>query len=260
MVIGGRNMKRLTALICLMILIVSLSACGSGNDKYYSIDHFYIKEEGDAFRKAYNELVQDTFNWYRSIEGEEGVYIVHYEQFSKELLKEWKDSGYMENVPENDLDYYVASVNYLEDRGLELSADEKQMIEEGVRFYLLPDTLSDSELQAMKLYLTEDALQGLDEETLTDTAFRHDRKIEFRTYHFDGTFEVPGGDEIKNPVIFAASTSNMKYFEAESLIATGVSDAYIRLTEEACNKYAKDLPKELKDKKVTFLGLSSMSN
>ena len=79
-------------------------------------------------------------------------------------------------------------------------------------------------------------------------------------HHFDGTLEVPGGDEIKDPVIFAASTANMKYFEAESLIATGISDAYIRLTEEACNKYAKDLPKELKDKKVTFLGLSSMTN
>lgn len=253
-------MKKLTALICSLILLIALSACGSGHDKYYSIDHFYIKQEGDAFREEYNELVQDTYNWYKTIEGKDGVYIIHFEQYSKELLNEWKDSGYMENVPENDLDYYVASVNYLEDRGLPFSDEEKQMIAEGVRYYLLPDTLSDSELQAMKLYLTEDALQGLDEETLTDTVFRHDREIEFRTYHFDGTLEVPGGNEIKHPVIFAASTANMKYFEAESLIATGISDAYIRLTEEACNKYAKDLPKELKDKKVTFLGLSSMTN
>ena len=256
-------MKKLMVLILSVIILISVSGCGAGgsHDKYYSIDHFYIKEEGEAFRNSYNELVKDTYDWYKSIEGNNGVYIIHFEQFPKELLKEWKDNGYMENIPENDLDYYTASVNYLEDNGLSFSEQEKQMIQEGVRYYLLPDTLSESEIQAMKLYLNEDALYGLEGETLTDTAFRHNKRIEFRTYHFDGALEVPGGEEIRNPVIYVASTSNMKYFEAESLIATGLSDAYIRLTEEAYNEYAKNsLPAELKNKKVTFLGLSKISN
>ena len=251
-------MKKLFVLILSLILV---SGCTTESDKYYAIDHFYIKEEGDAFLKAYDDLAVSIYDWYQSIENSEGVYIMHYEHYSRILLMEWKASGYMKNVPDDDLDYYVASANYLEDRGIALSETEKKMIDEGARFYLLPDTLSEEETETMKLFLEENALHGLDGDTLIDTVFRHDRKIEFRTYHFDGTLEAPGEGEIKDPVIYVAGCSNMTYFEAESLIATGVKDGYIRLTEEAYRKYAKnDLPQELKDKKVTFLGLSKISN
>ena len=218
-------MKKLLVMILSLIL---LSGCTATHDKYYAIDHFYIKEEGDAFLKAYDDLVVATYEWYQSIENGEGVYVMHYEHYSRNLLTEWKASGYMKNVPDDDMDYYVASANYLEDRGLALSETEKKMIEAGVRFYLLPDRLSEDETEKMKLFLEEEALHGLDGETLIDTVFRHDRKIEFRTYHFDGTLEAPGEGEIKDPVIYVASCGNMKYFEAESLIATGVKDGYIR--------------------------------
>lgn len=251
-------MKKLLVLILSLIL---LTGCTTAKDKYYAIDHFYIKEEGDAFLKAYDDLVVATYSWYQSIENSEGVYIMHHERYSRNLLMEWKAAGYMKNVPDSDVNYYVASVNYLEDRGIALSEADKKMIAEGVRFYLLPDTLGEEETEKMKMFLEEDALHGLDGETLIDTAFRRDRKIEFRTYHFDGTLEIPGEDEIKDPVIYAASSSSMKYFEAESLIATGVKDGYIRLTEAAYQKYAKDaLPQNLKDRKVTFLGLSRIDN
>ena len=250
-------MKKLMVLIFSLIL---LSGCAS-KDKYYTIDRFYTKEEGEAFKKAYDELVVDVYRWYQSIEDSEGVYIMHYEYYSKETLEEWKTSGYMKNIPLNDLDYYVASVNYLEERGMVFKESDRKAIMDGVRYYLLPDSLSEEETEAMKLYLIEDALQGLDGDTLVDTTFRHDRKIEFLTYNTDCALEIPGGDEIKDPVIYVASCSNMKYFEAESLVATGVNDGYIRLTEAAYQKYAKNnLPQELKDRKVTFLGLSKCSN
>lgn len=247
-------MRKTAALLLVVLVLALLSGCGaSRKEPYYSIDHFYIKEEGEAFRSRFNELVIDTYDWYRSIEGREGVYLIHYRHYSEETLEEWKNVGYMENIPAGALDYYVASPNYLEDRGITISTEDKRMIQEGVRYYLLPDTLGEEETQMMKKYLTEDALHGLDGETLIETAFRQERKIEFRTYHFDGTLEVPGGGDIKDPVIFVAGCSNMKYFEAESLIATGVSDAYIRLSEEAYKRYVKTgLPRELKEKKVTF--------
>lgn len=244
----------------ILLLLSALCGCGAQGG-YRSIDHFYIEEEGDAFRQAYNELVTDTYEWYKSIEGEDGVYIIHCDHFAQEIMQEWKKSGYRHAVPDSDLDYYVASVSYLEDRGLALREEDRQMVKDGVRLYLLPDTLSEEETGTMKRFLSEDALYGLDQGSLIDTVFAHSRKIEFRTYHFEGTFEVPGGDPIENPVIFAAGCQNMKYFEAESLIATGKTDGYIRLTEDAFRKYAGDhLPQELKDRKVTFLPESRLTN
>ena len=250
-------MKRLTFLFVILLL---LAGCRT-NDKYYGIDHFYMTEEGDAFNKAYSELTVDIYDWYGSIEGQDGVYIIHYEYYPKEMLKEWQESGYMETVPENDLHYYVASINYLKDRGMSFTAAEEEAINSGTRFYLLPDTLSEEETETMKRYLTEDALFGLSEDAMIATAFNRDPVIEFRTYHPDVTLEVPGQEDISGPVIYVASCQNMKYFESESLIATGVNDGYIRLTYEAYQKYAgKDLPQKLKDRKVTFLGISRMSN
>lgn len=255
------EVSEMKKLLILILSLVLLSGCTTTKDKYYTIDHFYIKEEGDAFYQAYDELVVDIYNWYQSIEDNEDVYIIHYDHYPIELMKEWKATGYMKNIPLNDLDYYVASVNYLEERGIVFTDSDRQAIMDGTRYYLLPEGLDEEEKEALKLFLTEDALQGLDGDTLIDTTFRQNRKIEFLTYEINGTFEIPGGEEIKEPVIYAASCSSMKFFEAESLAATGVNDGYIRLSEEAYRKYAKnDLPQELKDKGVTFLGLSKVRN
>ncbi len=248
-------MKKLFALL---LAVLFLAGC-AGHDKYYALDHFYISEEGDAFRKTVDEFTVDMYEWYKSIEGEDGVYILHYEHYPEETLQEWKKTGYVHTIPEGDLSYYVASVNYLEDRGMTFSEEDKNAIQSGVRYYLIPDTCDDEE--TMKQFLTEDALNGLDGGSLIDTVFMKERNIAFQTYHFDDTFEVPGSDDIRDPVILAVSTENMKHFESESLIATGKTDSYIKLTEEAYRKYAKNaLPQKLKDRKVTFLNISRISN
>ena len=247
-------------LIIIILTLFMLSACNAGHDKYYGIDHFYIKEEGDAFKKAYNDLVVDTYEWYKSIEGNEGVYIMHFDNISETILAEWVNIGYVHTVPKGELNYYVASVNYLEDRGMIISNADKQLIRDGVRYFLIPDTLNEEETELMKQFLTEDSLIGLDEDTLIDTDFRHDRQIKIVSYHPDVTLEIPGGEEINDAVILVAGCQNMKYFEAESLVATGLKDGYIRLSEEAYNEYAKNLPEALKNKKLTFVGLSRISN
>ena len=246
-------------LIIMILALFMLAACNAGNDKYYGIDHFYIKEDGDAFQKAYNDMVIDTYEWYRSIEGSEGVYIMHYDHYSAEILSEWVKIGYVNTVPDGDLDYYVASLNYLQDRGFAISDSDRKLIQEGVRYYMIPDTLSEEETAKMKQFLLEDAVVGLDGDTLIDTDFRRDRQIRIVSYHPDVTVEIPGGEEISDPVILVASCANMKYFEAESLVATGLNDGYVRLTEDAYNRFAKNLPESLKKKKVTFVGFSKIS-
>lgn len=247
------------ALAALAVLAV-LSGC-SGKDEYYAIDHFYIPEEGDAFRSAFNQLTVDTYNWYAGIEGEKGVYIVHYDLYSKELMQEWIDAGIYRSVPLDDLKYLVCSPNYLEDSGIDLSDEDKDLIGRGVRVYLLPESLTDEEREAITAFLTEDAIQGLRDHELIPTAFSRNPMLEFRTYHFDGTMNTLSDGEVKDPVIYVASTANMRYFESESLIATGAKDGYIKLTAEACRQYAgNNLPKELQDRKVTFKGLSRIGN
>ena len=250
-------------IICVLLILFTLTGCaGSGPEsKYYAIDHFNIKEDGEAFKEAFTDLTIATYSWYKNIEGSDGVYIMHYDYFPSDMMQEWKENGIYETVPEEDLHYYVASENYLADRGLAMSEEEKGKINSGVRLYLLPDTLSDEEAERVKAFLTEDALFGLEGEPLIATSFMADPRIEFRTYTFNGTLEIPGGGEIKDPVILAANTENMIFLESESLIATGVKDGYIRLTKDAFDKYAgKNLPDKLKSRKVTFKNEGQISN
>ncbi|MFI3125959.1 hypothetical protein ODU07_10930 [Streptococcus suis] len=76
----------------------------------------------------------------------------------------------------------------------------------------------------------------------------------FETYHYDGGLDSLTQGEIKNPIIYVATTQNMKFIESESLIATGIEDGYIKLTEEAYTKYVrKQFPENLKKNQVTFI-------
>lgn len=240
----------------LILALTCFFAGCSANYDYYIIDHFYIPEEGDAFRKSFDEMTIDTYNWYKSIEGEDGVYILHSDYYSDDLLQEWKENHLYQSVPDKGFCYFVVSENYLKDRGYALSEEQSAMIHEGVRLYLLPDTLTDEEIDTMQSFLEEDALMGLDGDTLIDTAFRKKRQISFASYHFEETLETTAEEDVSNPVIYVATCENMKYFEAESLAATGADDGYIKLTDDAFRKYADHaLPEKLQKKKVTFSGI-----
>ena len=245
----------------LSILLLFLFCGCAADDTCYAIDHFYIAEEGDAFRAAFDQLCIDTFNWYQSIEGEDGVYFVHYESYSKEMMQEWKRNGLYHAVPESDLHYLAASANYLKDSGLELSAEEKELIRSGVRLYLLPESLSEEETETMKAYLREDALYGLEGGSLIETAFMKDPKIEFSTYRFEDPLDTLSDGPVKDPIIYVVSCANMKYFESESLTATGKKDSCIKLSREAYLKHVKkNLPLQLKEKRLTFKSLSRISS
>ena len=237
------------------------AGCSSANDKYYAIDHFYIAEEGDAMREIFNQLTVDTYNWYRSVEGEDGVYILHSDHFTQDILEDWRTYHVYENIPEEDFWYFVVSENYLEDIGFELTEEQKDMINKGIRLYLLPDTLDDAQKETMRKYLEEEAVYGLEIPPMIPTVFQENPETAFMTYHFEKGLDSVTEGEIQNPVIYVASCGNMKYFESESLIATGKADSYIKLTKEAYEKHVRDsFPEELKNRNVTFLPVSKINN
>lgn len=248
--------KTMTALLVLM-----MAGCSASNDRYYAIDHFYISEEGEAFKEIFNKLTVDTYNWYRSIEGEDGVYILHSDHFTQDILEEWRTYQAYETIPEEEFWYFAVSENYLEDIGFEVTEEQKKMIHDGIRLYLLPDAMTDEQEETMRKFLQEEAEYGMDIPPMIPTVFHENRETAFMTYSFDGGLDSVTEGEISSPVIFLASCENMKYFESESLIATGKTDSYIKLTKEAYDKYVKaSFPEELKNRNVTFLPISKINN
>ena len=161
-------MKKLLPVFVLPLLLILLCGGCANSDRYYGIDHFSIREDGDAFREAMDALTVDVFRWYQSLEGEDGVYLMHYDLFTAETLAEWKAMGLYQTVPDEDVHYYTASVNYLTDRGLSLSPEEQDLVAAGVRLYLLPESLSTAETAALRAFLTEDALNNIAETTVSN--------------------------------------------------------------------------------------------
>ena len=248
-------------LLILFLLLMCIGCASQADDQYYAPDHFYFKEEGDAFVSAFNKTTVDVYNWYKSIEGEEGVYILHSDHYDEQLLSDWKRNLSYANIPEKGFWYFVVSENYLRDRGYELSKEESGKLKAGVRLYLLPEVMPEEERAVMEAYLREDALHYLGKDSLIPTAFEADPAFEFVTYRFEGRLETEEDDEIKDPVIYVCSSANMRWFESESLIATGKRDSYIKLTKEAYERFVRNsFPEELRERKLTFLPLNKIRN
>ena len=248
-------------LIMILAVLLCAGCAAQAKDEYYAIDHFYFKEEGDAFVAAFNKTTVDMYNWYKSIEGEDGVYILHSDHYDDALLEEWRSYHVFDNIPEKGFRYFAVSENYLRDRGYELTKADSEKVRSGVRLYLLPDSMPEEERTLMEAFLKEDALHGLNGDPMIPTVFEAEHAIEFRTYHFEGTLETENEGGIKDPVIYVCSSANMRYFESESLIATGKTDSYIKLTKEAYERFVKNsLPEELKERQITFLPLDRIRN
>ena len=243
------------------VLLLGAGCSSKAVPPYYAVDHFYFEEEGEAFKEAFEKTTVDMYRWYQSIEGEDGVYLLNSSYYDDELLHQWKSSQIYDSVPEKGFWYFAVSENYLRDRGFELSSEDIEYIRSGRRLYLLPASMPEEERSVMEKYLEEQSLYGLNGHPLIPTAFESAPAFTFMTYHSDVTLETENDGEIQDPVIFVCSCENMKYFESESLIATGRTDSYIKLTEEAYQKYVKNgYPEELKERKITFLPLHRISN
>lgn len=201
---------------------------------YYSFSAFDF--DGD-----FGEFRRDTYNWYKSIENNDDVYIINTAFYDDEILESWKENKIYNFVPDKEFWYFTASPSYLKQMGINVEVEYINEAMDGVRLYMIPDTLSPSEMDVMSDYLKEDALYQAKDSSI-ETEFTKNEKIKIITYTPNGDYFTWPSDKgcsitDKAPVIYVCTSQNMKYFENESLNATGV-DSYIKFADDkALKKY-----------------------
>lgn len=220
---------------------------------YYSLANYNY--DGD-----FNKFYFDTYNWYKSIENENGVYLINTSYNDEELLNIWKENNVYKTIPNKAFWEFTASPSYLKQINVNIDPNDLNDASNGVRLYLVPDTLNDVEFETMKAYLEESALYELDK-SIIKTNFVENKSIKVVKYSPKETYftwQSEKGEPItdNSPVIFVCTSENMKYYESESLIATGI-DSYIKFGNEEIMENLSDYD-NLKKYNLNFMSSSEI--
>lgn len=221
-----------------LIIIFSLVFLKKPNitvPNYYSLYEFYYT--GD-----FSEFYKDFYDWYKKMENDSNVYIINSSYYDEEILKSWKENNVYKSIPNNPFWYFTASPTYLKQMNINV---DQEIIEEaikGVRLYLIPDTLNQEDIDIMKSYLKEDAIKNAEKSNIQTTFTKNNdvKIITYRTSNNYFTWPNNKGVKITNnaPIIYVCTSENMKYFESESLIATGVDSLIKFKDKETLDKYS----------------------
>lgn len=198
---------------------------------YYSLLNFNYEFEENQL----NEFYTTIYEWYKSIENKDGVYIINTDYYDDDLLEEWNKNNIYNTIPDKPFWYFTASPSYIKKIGINLTQRDIDDAQKGVRIYMLPDTLSSNEIQKMTAYLKEDALKNASQGAVP-TNFTKSKEVKIITYTPNKTLFTWPSDKKQSltetaPIIFVCTAQNMKYFESESLAATGV-DSYIKFRDK----------------------------
>ncbi|MCM1165928.1 MAG: hypothetical protein NC299_08380 [Lachnospiraceae bacterium] len=199
------------------VLIVFAAAAlvmrGKGADERYVLESWFF--EGDL-----GEFRADMLRWYGSVERGGDVMLFNETVYDREILDVWRANGVYENVPGEEFTYIAASPAYLAEAGVRPLDGSVDAAWEGVRLYLLPNTLEESAAERLRAFLAEDALKNAERGGISN-GFTERRETAFLEYAPEN-----GGAA----VYYVCTTENMTSFESESLIATG-GDSYIMLKD-----------------------------
>lgn len=118
-----------------------------------------------------------------------------------------------------------------------MSADVIEKAEQGMRVYLLPESLSASEANEVRDFLVA-ARRPSDSNIVTP--FMENPEYEFIPYDADAelfTWSTDPEEPVTSSgfVIAIVTAENMVPFESESLVASGLENAYVKLDERAAS-------------------------
>lgn len=180
------------------------------------------------------EYSEDMYSWYADHEHDDGVYLANANRFGESTIQAYGGTG----TRLTPFWYLAASPSYLERMGVDLPAGVVERAERGVRVYLLPDTLSANETDQMKTLLVA-ARRPYDSNIVTP--FMENPEYEFVSYDASGELFTWGTDAsapvtANGFVIAVVTANNMVPFESESLVASGLENAYVKLDERAASR------------------------
>lgn len=202
---------------------------------YFALKSFFYEGDFDEFRA-------EMFGWYRTIERRDGALLINTQFYDRDILDGWNAEDVYTNVPEKEFWYCAASPSYLDEIAVKPLDGSIDAAWDGVRLYLLPNTLDDGAAEKLKAFLIEDAQKEADYGGIKN-GFTERREIQFLEYapesYYTWRSETAQPASDSAPVFYVCTTENMTAFESESLIATGV-DGYIKFKDENALEQLKD--------------------
>lgn len=195
-------------------------------------------EAGQRYTGNTNALQAATYQWYASHQDEDGVYLAKTSYISENTIRAYSDGS--ADVPP--FWYLAASPTYLRRVGIDVSDEDVRKAHEGVRVYLLPDSMGADDVQEM-----QQLLQAKDKPFDSDivTRFMSDQRFEFLRY--DGSRQLfTWAADSQQPatasgfVICVVTAENMVPFESESLGAMGLDNCYVKLSPDAASRLLDD--------------------
>ena len=213
-------------------------------------------EQGDdesSMQGNSDKLDEDMYNWYKSIAGKDGVYIVSSEIYDNKTLRKNRQSGEVKYVSNNPYCEFVLSPNYLKDTGNNVDPSLVKKANEGTRVYLVSSSINKQDRELIKKSIREE-----------DVDKENPKKIEFVEYTFEKKLFTWNADSdyesyTDKAVVLLSTPNNMIFMEKGSLFASGLRNSYLKFTKEAKQKYVNDsiLKKyHLSDNKLTFKSVS----
>lgn len=192
------------------------------------------------FTNQTSSYFHDFYNWYRSIENQPGVSLIHTEFYSADVIARQRAAGY--TTPAAPIWYFAASPNYLRENNIQVPQELLAKAAAGERVYLISDTVAAANQKAITAALSETALRQAAAAQEIKTDFIQNQQLNFAQITLDKelfTWNTDFSQEFttKNLVLLITTSNNMTYFEAESLAATGLTNSYIKLSAEAKSAY-----------------------
>ena len=195
---------------------------------------------GDTqFRGNLLDYSKDMYAWYAEHEQDDGVYLAHTSRYNASTIAAYAGTG---STPEP-FWYLAASPSYLEQIGIDVPTDTIKKAEEGVRVYLLPDSLSADKADEMRDFLIA-SRKSFDSDIVTP--FMENPEYEFVSYDGDKelfTWSTDSEAPVTSSgfVIALITAENMVPFESESLVASGgLENTYVKLDERAASSLLDD--------------------
>lgn len=219
-------------------------------------------EDADSYTRNSKKLFQDTYNRYKSIQDEEGVYLVNTAFYDRETLEVLDEAYDKDSIPKKPFRYFVASPSLLKAQGFDISEEIEKKVKDGERVYLLSKTFTEEERKALKnFFIATDKVEGNEDDIRT--GFTQNQVQDFYDYQMPKTFtrNVKEGQDSfsKDLAILVVDANNMTFVEDESLVASGLENGYVKLSKEAKEKYCSKayLSKfDLDDNNMTYLPIS----